>query len=126
MKPLKAVRLQCLYCSNNQLVEVKKCPVKNCVLYSFRFGKNETLPRKPTLKAIKEYCLDCSDNSYAAVKICTLKNCSLLLFRLGKNPNRKGIGKSDGNTIALKKYRDFTLQQNSRHELAVHNSELKV
>ena len=61
-EPLKAVRQYCLYCANNQPIEIKKCPSKNCPFYFFRFGKNETKPRKTTLKAIKEFCLDCAGN----------------------------------------------------------------
>lgn len=41
--PLKAIRAKCLDCSNQQIYEVKLCPVKRCALYPFRMGKNPFL-----------------------------------------------------------------------------------
>jgi len=38
--PLKAIRAYCLDCSNNQASEIRDCPIPNCPLYDFRFGKN--------------------------------------------------------------------------------------
>lgn len=38
--PLKAIRLKCLDCSNNQRKEVRLCSVENCSLYPYRLGKN--------------------------------------------------------------------------------------
>ena len=43
--PLKAIRLKCFDCSGGSANEVKLCPVTNCELYPFRFGKNPN--RKP-------------------------------------------------------------------------------
>ena len=40
MTPLKAIRLQCLECSNYQPKEVRECLIKECAIYPFRFGKN--------------------------------------------------------------------------------------
>ena len=40
ISPLKAIRLKCLDCCNNQREEVKLCPCTDCILYPFRFGKN--------------------------------------------------------------------------------------
>lgn len=39
--PVKAIRLKCLECSNNNIAEVTNCPVTSCALYPFRFGKNQ-------------------------------------------------------------------------------------
>ena len=38
--PLRTIRLKCLDCSCGSAFEVKLCPVINCVLYPYRFGKN--------------------------------------------------------------------------------------
>ncbi len=38
--PLKAIRLKCLDCSNDQPKEVRLCPIEKCALFQFRFGKN--------------------------------------------------------------------------------------
>ena len=38
--PLKAIRLKCLDCSCDSANEVRLCPIKQCPLYNFRFGKN--------------------------------------------------------------------------------------
>ena len=37
--PIKAIRAKCLDC-NQTSYEVKLCPVKQCPLWDFRFGKN--------------------------------------------------------------------------------------
>jgi hypothetical protein len=38
--PMKAIRAKCMDCSNNQIVEVRECPVTNCPLYPYRMGHN--------------------------------------------------------------------------------------
>lgn len=38
--PVKAIRAKCLDCCCNQINEVKECPVRDCALWPFRFGKN--------------------------------------------------------------------------------------
>ena len=38
--PLKAIRAKCLECSGDYINEVKECPITDCPLYAFRFGKN--------------------------------------------------------------------------------------
>ena len=38
--PMKAIRAKCLECSNDSWLEVKECPVTECPLWEFRFGKN--------------------------------------------------------------------------------------
>ena len=38
--PLKAIRLKCMDCSNQQYKEVELCPCTDCPLYPFRFGHN--------------------------------------------------------------------------------------
>lgn len=40
LTPMKAIRAKCLDCSSGSSNEVKLCPIKNCPLYIFRFGKN--------------------------------------------------------------------------------------
>lgn len=38
--PIKAIRAHCLECSAGSSDEVRHCPVENCALYPFRFGRN--------------------------------------------------------------------------------------
>ncbi len=38
--PVKAIRAKCLRCTCDQPVEVDKCPITDCPLYPFRYGKN--------------------------------------------------------------------------------------
>lgn len=38
--PVKAIRAKCLDCCCGQANEVKECPITDCPLYAFRFGKN--------------------------------------------------------------------------------------
>lgn len=44
--PIKAIRAKCLECSNDSANEVKLCPVEQCALYPFRFGKNPYRAKK--------------------------------------------------------------------------------
>lgn len=39
LTPVKAIRAKCLDCSCSQTKEVNLCPIKNCSLYPYRFGK---------------------------------------------------------------------------------------
>ncbi len=41
--PLKAIRAKCLECSGDYINEVRECPITDCPLYAFRFGKNPYL-----------------------------------------------------------------------------------
>lgn len=38
--PVKAIRAKCLDCSCGQVKEVELCPITDCALYPFRFGRN--------------------------------------------------------------------------------------
>ena len=38
--PVKAIRAYCLECVCGNAYEVKMCPIEDCPLYPFRFGKN--------------------------------------------------------------------------------------
>ena len=38
--PLQMIRQKCLECSNWQPSEVRLCPIPDCALYPFRFGKS--------------------------------------------------------------------------------------
>lgn len=40
LTPIKAIREKCLDCACQQQAEVRKCPVIDCSLYSYRMGKN--------------------------------------------------------------------------------------
>lgn len=40
MTPLRAIRLKCLECSNEQPSQVRNCSITDCALFSYRFGKN--------------------------------------------------------------------------------------
>ena len=45
--PLKAIRAKCLDCSGDYINEVRECPITDCPLYAFRFGKNPYRTVKP-------------------------------------------------------------------------------
>ena len=38
--PVKAIRAYCLECTCGSTAEVKLCPIDDCPLFPFRFGKN--------------------------------------------------------------------------------------
>ena len=40
LSPSKAIRQKCLECSAWSVVEVSKCPARDCALFPFRFGKD--------------------------------------------------------------------------------------
>lgn len=42
MTPIKSIRVKCLDCSGGSYKEVTLCPVKDCSLYEYRFGKRPT------------------------------------------------------------------------------------
>lgn len=47
--PLKAMRAKCLDCCCGSAQEVSLCPIPNCPLYPYRFGKSPAIqPRKLT------------------------------------------------------------------------------
>ena len=37
--PLKAIRQKCLDCCAGQVAEIRRCELKNCPLFPYRFGK---------------------------------------------------------------------------------------
>lgn len=45
--PIKAIRAKCLDCCNDQIVEVRLCPVVKCPLHEYRMGHR---PQKDTNK----------------------------------------------------------------------------
>lgn len=51
LTPLKAIRAKCLDCSNGSYSDVNKCPVVECTLHPYRFGKRPaTVLRSTALK----------------------------------------------------------------------------
>lgn len=38
-KPLKAIRLKCLDCTNHQVQEIRDCTITTCALWPYRMGK---------------------------------------------------------------------------------------
>lgn len=38
--PIKAIRAKCLECNCENPNGVRECPITDCALYPFRFGKN--------------------------------------------------------------------------------------
>lgn len=39
LSPLKAIRAKCLDCMCGSFKEVTLCPIENCPLYAYRFGR---------------------------------------------------------------------------------------
>ena len=62
LSPLKAIRKNCLDCCNGSAKEVRLCPIEDCPLHQFRFGKNPNragvggkgFPRKLVEKSLVE------------------------------------------------------------------------
>ena len=69
--PVKAIRAYCLGCSDGSAEEVKLCPITNCELYPFRFGKN---PYR-TMTITEEHREKLRQNAQRAVEVrCAKKN----------------------------------------------------
>ena len=107
LSPLKAIRKYCVEdCCCDQSAEVRLCPVNDCELYPYRFGKGPAVkPALTSQKSIRAKCLDCSGGSPADVRECWNTECALFHLRMGKNPNLKGK-RGSGNTKALERYRE--------------------
>lgn len=43
LTPIKAIRAKCLDCSCGSANEVKLCPITECPLFPYRFGKNPNI-----------------------------------------------------------------------------------
>lgn len=52
--PVKAIRAFCMECSCGQTSEVQRCPMHECPLYPFRFGKNPYRQRREMTEEEKE------------------------------------------------------------------------
>lgn len=48
LTPLKAIRAKCRDCSNDQVAEIRKCPITDCALYEYRMGHR---PKKDVCEA---------------------------------------------------------------------------
>lgn len=46
LTPIKAIRQNCLDCCAGSAHEVRLCPILNCPLYPYRFGKNPYIKRR--------------------------------------------------------------------------------
>jgi len=55
--PVKAIRQNCLECSNQAKGEVLNCAIPDCPLYPFRLGKNPNRKRKTILEEHDELLL---------------------------------------------------------------------
>lgn len=52
--PVKAILRKCLDCCMGQQEEVKQCPIEDCDLYPFRFGKNPFRAKREYTEEQKE------------------------------------------------------------------------
>ena len=50
--PIKAIRKKCLDCCCGSRKEIRECPVVECVLYPYRFGRR---PSQAIVDTIKKY-----------------------------------------------------------------------
>jgi len=95
LKPLKAVRHKCLDCCNEKPLEVRLCPVKDCALWPYRFGRSPAPEIKrelpSVLRSMRLKCLGCA-GSRKGVRECWVRDCPLYPYRFGKNPARSRSG----------------------------------
>jgi hypothetical protein len=72
LSPLKSIRKKCLDCSGDSRKEVKECPILDCPLYPYRFGKNpkrKGIGRKDNLNATKSVKTPHSRESFKRQKV---------------------------------------------------------
>jgi hypothetical protein len=91
LTPLKSIRKYCLWCMNDQPVEVRLCPTDDCLFYKLRSGKG-----RPKLRTIRKKCIDCSGGEFKRVAECEFNGkdnemCSLYPYRKGKRPPIQGL-----------------------------------
>ena len=53
-KPMKAIRLMCLYCVCHQEKRIRECPVTTCDLYPYRMGKYPKAMAGRTIEALSQ------------------------------------------------------------------------
>ena len=53
--PVKAIRAKCMDCCCDQISEVENCPMEDCPLHPFRFGKNPFRAKREWSEEHKEY-----------------------------------------------------------------------
>jgi hypothetical protein len=94
MGPIRSIRRYCLDCCLGSRNEVDRCPIEDCPLHLYRFGKKPLKLRWRPLKAIHLRCLDCADN-LQEIRNCPFPDCFLYHLRSGKNPALKGRRKSN-------------------------------
>ena len=58
--PIKAIRKKCLDCTCYQPKEIRLCPVVECALYPYRFGRR---PDETIIDTLKEFYSDNPDPS---------------------------------------------------------------
>lgn len=51
LTPIKAIRTKCLDCCCGSAKEVELCPIPDCSLYPYRFGKNPNIKLSDEQKA---------------------------------------------------------------------------
>lgn len=95
MRPLTAIRAECLACMGGSRGLVADCPSKKtCPLWAYRLGRRPETGRHRPLQAIKAHCRECIGTAQE-VRTCTGQlvgggMCKLHLYRLGHNPKLKG------------------------------------
>ncbi len=52
---VKSIRDKCIECCNGSKREVKLCPLEDCALHPFRFGKNPNCKGRGNLEALSKY-----------------------------------------------------------------------
>lgn len=50
LTPMRAIRAKCMDCCCGQEREIRFCPMEDCPLWIFRFGKNPNIRREATEK----------------------------------------------------------------------------
>lgn len=79
----KAIRENCLNCSNWNTAEVQTCQHTDCPFYPYRLGRGPQ-DSKARAKAIRDYCLWCMAGSAYEVGNCVIEDCPLFPYRQSK------------------------------------------
>ena len=76
----KAIRYQCLNCSEWNRAEVENCQFDDCHLYPYR-RRDSKQDAKARAKGIRAYCLFCMNGQLLEVARCDIRICSLFPYR---------------------------------------------
>lgn len=112
--PLKSIRRYCLWCSNGQMKEIKKCSKTDCLFYPFRMRRKTK--KGSLLKVIRKRCLDCGEGTAQSVRICRFTDCPIFAYRSGRSEAHRLVWVDRTRSTPFTKKHGASCTKNSKNE----------